>query len=78
MNTIFDTWDVAEGSLIIDNYVREAHKLLLRYLKLESIPTVIRKPCFDDESLLDLVIQGRTKEMFEHTKNMFDWTRVRA
>lgn len=54
--------------------------LLVRYLKRDRIPTVVRRPAavLDGASMLDLARSGRTSELLVYTREMFDLRRVVA
>ena len=57
-----------------------ATDLLVRYLKRDRIPTVVRRPAdrLGGSSMLDLARAGRTAEMLAYTREMFDIRRVVA
>ena len=57
-----------------------ASDLLVRYIKRERIPAVVRRPipALDGVSLLDLLERGRTDELLKTCRNMFDFERVQA
>ena len=52
-----------------------ASDLLVRYVKRERIPAVVRRgiPILDGVSLLDLLKQGRTGELLKGCRDMFDF-----
>ncbi len=54
--------------------------LLVRYLKRDRIPTVVRRPAdrLEGSSMLDLARAGRTDELLGYTREMFDLRRVVA
>ena len=57
-----------------------ASDLLVRYIKRERIPAVVRRaiPALDGVSLLDLLEQGRTGELLKACRDMFDFERAQA
>lgn len=57
-----------------------ATDLLVRYLKRDRIPAVVRRPAgrLDGASMLDLARTGRTSELVAYTREMFDLRRVTA
>jgi hypothetical protein len=57
-----------------------ATDLLIRYLKRDRIPAVVRRPAaaLDGNSLIDLVAAFRTRDVLEACRSMFDFERVRA
>lgn len=57
-----------------------ASDLLVRYIKRERIPAVVRRaiPALDGVSLLDLLEQGRTDEVLKACRDMFDFERAQA
>ncbi|MCG8649043.1 MAG: hypothetical protein MI861_04385 [Pirellulales bacterium] len=57
-----------------------ASDLLVRYIKRERIPAVVRRPipALDGVSLLDLLERGRTGELLKTCRDMFDFKRVQA
>lgn len=57
-----------------------ATDLLDHYLKRDRIPAVVRRaaPALGGESMLDLVASGRTGELLEATRSMFDLRRLDA
>ena len=54
--------------------------LLVHYLKPERIPAVVRRSAdmLDGASMLDFVASGRTSELLERTRSMFDLRRLDA
>jgi len=54
--------------------------LLVRYLKRDRVPAVVRRPAdrLDGASMLDLARTGRTSELVAYTREMFDLRRVTA
>ena len=52
-----------------------ASDLLVRYIKRERIPAVVRRsiPALDGASLLNLLEQGRTDELLKACRDMFDF-----
>ena len=54
--------------------------LLVRYLKRDRVPAVVRRPAdrLGGLSMLDLVRAGRTRELLDYTREMFDLRRVTA
>jgi len=57
-----------------------ATDLLVRYLKRDRIPAVVRRPAerLGGASMLDLARMGRTPELVDYTREMFDLRRVTA
>lgn len=57
-----------------------ASDLLVRYIKRERIPAVVRRaiPALDGVSLLDLLEQGRTGEVLKACRDMFDFERAQT
>lgn len=57
-----------------------ATDLLVRHLKRERIPAVVRRPApaLRNRSLLDLVAAGRTSDVLTACRAMFDMGRVQA
>ena len=57
-----------------------ANDLLVRYIKRERIPAVVRRaiPALGGVSLLDLLEQGRTGELLKACRDMFDFERAQA
>ena len=57
-----------------------ASDLLVRYIKRERIPAVVRRPipALDGVSLLDLLERGRTGELLKTCRDMFDFERVQT
>lgn len=57
-----------------------ASDLLVRYVKRERIPAVVRRgiPVLDGVSLLDLLKQGRTGELLKGCRDMFDFEVAQA
>lgn len=57
-----------------------ASDLLVRYLKRDRIPAVVRRPApaLGDRSLLDLVGEGDTRAVLEATRAMFSFGDARA
>jgi hypothetical protein len=55
-----------------------ATDLLVRYLKRDRIPAVVRRPiaALDGVSLLDLFAQGRTRELLAACRDMFAFETV--
>lgn len=55
-----------------------ATELLVRYLKRERIPAVVRRPApaLANRSLLDIAAAGETREVLAHVREMFDLRRV--
>ena len=54
--------------------------LLVRYLKRDRVPSVVRRPAerLGGLSMLDLARAGRTQELLVYTREMFDLRRVTA
>ncbi|MGI9023564.1 MAG: hypothetical protein ACR2HV_10120 [Acidimicrobiales bacterium] len=54
--------------------------LLVRYLKRDRVPSVVRRPAerLGGLSMLDLARAGRTPELLVYTREMFDLRRVTA
>jgi hypothetical protein len=54
--------------------------LLVRYLKRERIPAVVRRPAerLGGRSMLDLVAEGRSGELLAFTRDLFDLRRLDA
>jgi hypothetical protein len=54
--------------------------LLVHYLKRERVPAVVRRPAdrLGGCSMVDLVSEGRTGELLEFTRSMFDLRRLDA
>ncbi len=54
--------------------------LLVRYLKRDRVPAVVRRPAerLGGKSMLDLARAGRTGELLDYTREMFDLRRVTA
>ena len=57
-----------------------ASDLLVRYIKRERIPAVVRRaiPALGGVSLLDLLERGRTDELLKACRDMFDFERTQA
>ncbi|MFN2607743.1 MAG: hypothetical protein ABR511_07580 [Acidimicrobiales bacterium] len=54
--------------------------LLLRFVKRERVPAVVRRPAdrLGGANMLDLVAQGRTADLVAYTREMFDLRRLPA
>lgn len=54
--------------------------LLVRYLKRDRVPAVVRRPAerLSGQSMLDLARAGRTGALLDYTREMFDLRRVTA
>lgn len=52
--------------------------LLVRYLKRDRIPAIVRRPIplRDGDSLVQLLSQGRSSEVLETCRDMFDFART--
>ncbi|CAN5298178.1 hypothetical protein BH24PSE2_BH24PSE2_13100 [soil metagenome] len=57
-----------------------ATDLLVRYVKRDRIPAVVRRRAdgLGGKSLLDLLAASRTRQILEATRTMFDWARTQA
>lgn len=55
-----------------------ATDLLVRYLKRDRIPAVVRRPAaaLDGRSLVDLVAASRTRDVLETCRSMFEFQRA--
>jgi len=69
---------VPEERLEMVSKLSAATDLLVRYLKRERIPAVVRRPAaaLDGVSLLKLVQQGRPQAVLEASRAMFDFGRA--
>ena len=57
-----------------------ATDLLVRHLKRDRIPAVVRRPsaALDGQSLVDLIAASRAREVLEACRSMFDFETVHA
>ena len=57
-----------------------ATDLLIRYLKRDRIPAVVRRPAaaLDGQSLVDLIAESRTRDVLVACRSMFDFERALA
>jgi hypothetical protein len=57
-----------------------ATDLLIRYLKRDRIPAVVRRPAaaLDGQSLVELVAKSRTRDVLEACRSMFNFERAHA
>lgn len=67
---------IPEDRLLAVADLAGATDLLVRYLRRERIPAVVRRPAaaLDGRSLMDLLAAGRTRELLEACRSMFAFT----